>query len=391
MNRLGNWAKDLRFAPAYSGWVMAGLALFFFAAATNTMAGWLYVISGVMMAVLIIGAVVASRMLQGIQIRRSPIASVQVGKPLSIEIWVENRTSTVKSLLQVEDCLPFELGKLTSHAIERIPAQGVYRWQFQRLTHRRGVFHWKTIVLKTAAPFGLLWYRQHYALSAEAIVYPVVLPLSQCPLLERLEAIHQPIVNPAQSASAATEGLTRTLRPYRWGDPIRLVHWRTSARCGELRIRELETYSTGQPIVLSLDSATTWEEDSFEQAVIAVASLYSYALQRSLPVQIWTAGRGLVQGERSVLETLASVQFGEARLHSLPGQPVIWLSPNPDSLNTLPTGSRWVLWQTVYVHAATLQERQSAQNSLLKGSLGLLIHPQQPLQPQLQATPFELG
>jgi hypothetical protein len=38
----------------------------------------------------------------------------------------------------------------------------------------------------------------------------------------------------------ATEGITRALRPYRWGDPIRLVHWRTSARFGDLRIRELE-------------------------------------------------------------------------------------------------------------------------------------------------------
>jgi len=38
----------------------------------------------------------------------------------------------------------------------------------------------------------------------------------------------------------ASQGLTRNLRQYRQGDSTRLIHWKTSARLGELQIRELE-------------------------------------------------------------------------------------------------------------------------------------------------------
>jgi len=46
-----------------------------------------------------------------------------------------------------------------------------------------------------------------------------------------------------------TEGLTRSLRPYRLGDPTRLIHWRTSARYGELRVRELEVMTGGKKLL----------------------------------------------------------------------------------------------------------------------------------------------
>jgi uncharacterized protein (DUF58 family) len=52
----------------------------------------------------------------------------------------------------------------------------------------------------------------------------------------------------------ATEGITRSLRPYRWGDPTRLIHWRTSARYGELRVRELEKVTTDQEVLIGLDT-----------------------------------------------------------------------------------------------------------------------------------------
>ena len=40
--------------PSYSGCVLLGLAIFFFIAATNTLSGWLYVMSGMILALLTI-------------------------------------------------------------------------------------------------------------------------------------------------------------------------------------------------------------------------------------------------------------------------------------------------------------------------------------------------
>ncbi|MEM8604557.1 MAG: hypothetical protein AAGF24_12075, partial [Cyanobacteria bacterium P01_H01_bin.121] len=115
--------------------------------------------------------------------------------------------------------------------------------------------------------------------------------------------------------------------------------------------------------------------DSFEQAVIAIASLYFYANRCQIPVQIWTAATGLVHGNRAVLEVLAATQMQEAELHPLPQDaPIIWLTQTVGTLTTLSEASRWLLWP--------LPQNQQP-TTVLKGR-GHLITPDASLQQQLQ-------
>nr|WP_231939937.1 DUF58 domain-containing protein [Dolichospermum compactum] len=57
--------------------------------------------------------------------------------------------------------------------------------------------------------------------------------------------------------------LLRSLRPYRINDPTRLIYWRTSARYGELRVRELEVITGGQEILIAIDSSFQWQQELF--------------------------------------------------------------------------------------------------------------------------------
>ncbi|HEY9641007.1 MAG TPA: DUF58 domain-containing protein [Coleofasciculaceae cyanobacterium] len=367
---------------------MAGLAIFFFAAATNTMSGWLYVMSGVMLALLVLAAVLPQRSLRNIQVHREAIAPVSVGEPLTVEVGLENRSHQPKTLLLVQDLLPAELGAVRQ-AIEQIPAGQTYRWHYQQPTEKRGVYRWQTVQLRTAAPLGLFWCQRTRTAAAKAIVYPTVLPLSHCPLIDGmgLEPTNQRLSD--RQAYAATEGLTRTLRPYRWGDSMRLIHWRTSARYGELRVRELETYTGGQSIVIALDSGEIWQPEAFEQAVVAAASLYFYARHQGMTGSLWTAATGQIQGDLRVLETLAETGSREQKRDRLPNVPMVWLTPNPLTLVTLPAGSRWLLWQSTYASTSPPSSLDSSgrQSSSL-GSAGLTLHPEQTLQTlqiQLQA------
>ena len=159
--------------------------------------------------------------------------------------------------------------------------------------------------------------------------------------------------------------------------PTRLIHWRTSARYGELRVRELEIVTGGQDIIIALDTAGNWESEQFEQAVIAAASLYFYAVRQQMPVQLWTASTGLVKGERVVLETLAATRYQEEISTSdRQSNALIWLTQNPLSISSLPQGSRWVLWQNT-----TSPSEQAVVN---RDYLGILVQNEQELQPQLQ-------
>lgn len=236
------------------------------------------------------------------------------------------------------------------------------------------MYQWQTVILRTAAPLGLFWCRRDRNSPAKAIVYPTVFTLTHCPLIDEIGLEDKQIIDSQKRSQSANSGITRSLRPYRTGDPIQLIHWRTSARYGELRVRELEVITGGQEIVIGLDSAGYWQNDNFEQAVTAAASLYFYAVRQQLNVKLWTASTGLIKGDRLVLEALAATTATEETINSnLPLSPLIWLSENSQTLNTLPPGSRWVLWQN------------SSQTSNLENKLsGLTIQAEQSVQLQLQ-------
>ncbi|MGJ3250649.1 MAG: DUF58 domain-containing protein [Elainellaceae cyanobacterium] len=375
-----DWFESHWVIPAFSGWVLAGLAIFFFGAATNTLAGWLYVISGIMVALLAIAALLPRRSLRGVQVTRRSIRPVSSGQSLSIELAIANLDSSPKFLLQISDVLPSTLGKPVVQAIEVIPPYETYRWHYEQSTQHRGIHCWHTVHLRTAAPLGLFWCRQSHHADAKAVVYPKVLKLAHCPLIDELgQDTSTQIQHHAHFHQAANE-LTRALRPYRWGDSIRLIHWRTSARYGELRVREMEALSGGQEVIIGLDARHSWDADDFESAVIATASLYFYARHQNLQVSIWTATTGQLRGNSAVLETLAAIRCEEAEGGDrLPRPPIIWLTQNPSSIQHLSPGSRWLLWTP-----RSLRSPADASDGISSSLPGFIIHPSQPLEAQLQ-------
>lgn len=377
-HRLADWLERRWIVPAYSGWVLGAFSICFLAAAINTMAGWLYVISGVSFALLGIAATLPVRSLRRIHLQRLPIQPISAGDELTVEIELHNHSSQPKTLLQIRDLIPFILDRPVSGVIETILPGQTYRWVYYQPTKQRGIYRWHTTQLRTATPLGLFWCRREHNLPATAIVYPTVLPLSTCPLIDEIGQEDSPqYFSRDRRSQLANHDLTRSLRPYRWGDPFRLVHWRTSARYGELRVRELEVFTGGQEVIICLDSASPWQTENFEQAVIAAASLYFYATRTQLSAKLWTANAGLLQGHRVVLEALASVNFGETPGNTAPpDRPIVWLTPNSSSINSLPAGSRWLLWP---------DRSNTAPTSTVKERPGIIIQPEPQLQTQLQS------
>jgi len=375
--KIADWLENRAVAPAYAGWLLSGMTVFFFGSATNTMSGWLYALSGGSLALLGVAAVLPGKSLRSLEVRRRTIEPVSAGDQITVELEIENRAREPKTLLQVVDILPFVLGQPIVRPIEVIDPNSIYRDTYYLEVRQRGVYRWQEVNLRTAAPLGLFWCRRSRRVKAVAVVYPQVLPLSTCPIIDRIGQEDSRQFYNRSLSQTATEGLTRNLRPYRHGDPTRLIHWRTSARYGELRVRELEVAAGGQEIIIALDSAAAWHPEEFERAVTVAASLYFYASKRLLNVKLWTAGTGLVSGNRVVLETLAAVNAGEDAVENRPKLPIIWLTQNSATLSTLSLGSRWVLWP--------LATAETGEKMLVKHELpGLEIRSDRPLELQLQ-------
>lgn len=376
--RTTKWLETNWVTPAYAGWLLMGLTICFFGVATNTMAGWLYVLSGVGIALLGVAAILPARSLQSLTISRMSIFPVTAGTELEISLVIHNPTNRVQTLFQVQDLAPFHPLQPPITAVESIAPQSEYRWVYHQPTEQRGVYQWERIALRSGAPIGLFWCQRYRQAGAIAYVYPQVLKLSQCPLIDGMGSSDLSTNRPSSSRylEMANEGVTRSLRPYRYGDSMRLVHWRTSARFGEFQIRELEIDRGGQDVVIYLDSGATWNAVDFERAVIAACSLYFYADRlANLNVKLWTAGTGLISGARRVLETLAGVQMDQPATTEMPPTSLVCLTSQLHQLDHLPPGSRWALW----THDRAIPSSKFP---------GIVINPDESLQQQLSGANF---
>lgn len=393
-HRRGRWRDRLErwgFNPSYAGLLLFVLAIFFFGAATNTMAGWLYVMSGTIGAWLLVASVLARRSLRDLTVERRPIAPVSAGEAIDLPVIVGNPLGQGRSLLSVVDRWPDTLGPVVPQSIAQLPAGDRWRGQASIPGVKRGIYTWAGLTLRSAAPFGLVWARRDFTCPAKVVVYPQVFPLSRCPLLKTIGDVGRPLaMSDDDQWQAANEGLTRSLRPYRWGDSLRLVHWRTSARRGSLQVRELETGSHGPELILALDLAAPWWPEDFEQAAIAAASIYSYASRQSLDPWLWTATTGLIRGRQVILEALAGAQPGQVARdpgQERPARSILWLTGDPGRLASLPTGSYWLLWAggpTTVAPQTSPATPASPVLTPIASTGGKIIHRDRPLISQLQ-------
>jgi uncharacterized protein (DUF58 family) len=346
VNRIADRLERKWVNPAYAGWLLIVLTICFFGAATNTMAGWLYVLSGLGVALLGIAALLPPRSLKNLTIERLPVAPVTAGDDLEITIEIHNPSPYPQTLFQVLDLSPFRASQPPLTAVEAIAPHGKYTWVYYQPTQQRGIYSWEKLVLRSGAPIGLFWCRRERHNPITTYVYPQILSLSHCPLIDGIGNLDRtPDRQFAhRDLALANEGVTRSLRPYRYGDPLRSIHWRSSARYGEFQVREWEIERGGQDLAICLDNELSWTVEDFEQAVITACSLYFYARRSQLNVKLWTAGTGLIDDDHEVLEALAAVQMSTANPQALPSLPLVWLTNQPQHLQSLPIGSRWLLW-----------------------------------------------
>ncbi len=113
-----------------------------------------------------------------------------------------------------------------------VPKSG---WEEQRMIGpvRRGAVQATSWVLDASDPLGLFTFDVHWKDRELGVVLPRFTSLASRPQMRELEAS---IAAPRAGSGTEMFGV----REYRPGDPLRRIHWRSSARHGELIVREFE-------------------------------------------------------------------------------------------------------------------------------------------------------
>jgi len=317
-------------------WLLVGMVIF-------GLAGWavtgltIYARMSYLGLLMIVGAGIWSLLsMRGIHlVRHTRSLRASMGEVFEEHFEVRNNAWPACLWLEVinQSSLPMAGG---SRLLTGIGAGQRRFYTARTLLNRRGAFILGPTSLSSGDPFGLFSIRKQVAARDTLVVLPMKVPINYFPpppgILPGGKAVRQRTIDVTPHAAG--------VREYVPGDPMKRIHWPTSAHRGRFMVKEFEQDPQAD-IWLFLDAqseiqasvkeqAVIYREDrwwirrpkvalphdTFEYAVSAAASLANYfLLQRRSVGLACAAGRvtyvSADHGERQltkIMETLAFVQ-----------------------------------------------------------------------------------
>jgi len=251
-------------------------------------------------------------------------ARLEAGAVGRVDLLVRNEGRRTTPQLSVTD--PVDGGRRAARLLLPPLAPGASARAAYRLpTPHRGRHRVGPLLVAATDPFGLACRTLSLAGVDTVTVYPrlfgLVPPTLGAGGFER--AVRQ-LRSRAVMTDAADDFLT--LRKYEAGDDLRRVHWRSSARAGELMVRQDEVRRQNPTVVVLDVRGGAHDRASFERAVEVTASLFESLTRLHRPVEVVTSAGETLTATRTdrsgttdarvrlcghtVLEALAVLQPG---------------------------------------------------------------------------------
>ncbi|ALJ19743.1 DUF58 domain-containing protein [Microbacterium sp. No. 7] len=185
---------------------------------------------------------------------------------------------------------------LVDVTVPLLRAGRVYEASFSVPAHRRGVVEVGPAHAVRGDPLGILAREARWDHVHEVYVHPRTTPLlsTNAGLLRDLEG--------RSSAAITDDDISfHALREYQPGDEQRQIHWKSTARSGQLMVRQYEeTRRSSMLVVLALGADEYGADDEFELAVSAAASLGIRGLRDGRDLHVVVSGDVPAFARRSV-------------------------------------------------------------------------------------------
>jgi uncharacterized protein (DUF58 family) len=235
------------------GWMWLGLILFLWLIGVFKGINLIALLSTLMLAFLIVNVGASRRGLRSLRLRRWIDEPLFAHTPAWLAVEVENPASRPVFGIRLEDFGP---DRSRAWYVGRLEGRGCFRQSQEIRMPGRGAYVWEPLVARCGAPFGLVEAR----ISAGAPERRLVLP--------QLGQLHRGRFRQFLNVTAPSLGVTRGqwpsprpdsqselhgVRAFRNGDSPRWIHWPTSARSGELMVREFEDAPVDN-LILILDA-----------------------------------------------------------------------------------------------------------------------------------------
>ena len=290
-------------------------------AATNTGNNALYMVVASMLSLLLLSWVAAALNLGALAVAIEPPPELYANTPFPLGLQVRNLNRRLpRWLIQIElqGGEPFAVPHLAPGA----RPGGTWEGEHEHLYARRGRVEIAGVRVSSLFPFGFFRRSGSVSLGAELVVFPELFPAASLRLDRRGDW------GAERSQRAGWGHDLRALRAFRDGDDPRGIHWRRSARTGDLVYKEREA-EENRRLSIVLDNAvgvlrSVDERSRFERLVSEAATACVSYLERGFEVELVTRDNHLPFGSGrrhriSMLTTLALLESCARDLEPLHG------------------------------------------------------------------------
>ncbi len=213
---------------------------------------------------------------------------VQAMSQARVTLRLRNVSRLATGMLMLQDHVPYVLGPRPRFVLDRVEAGGSREVSYRVRSDLRGRYQLGPLQLRTTDPFGMCELTRALGAADTLTVVPRVDPLPVTRISGRATGHGE---SPERSLGAAGEDDVIP-RDYRYGDDLRRVHWRSTARYGQLMVRREERPRRSYCTVL-LDTRRaayrgTGPDSAFEWAVSASASVAVHLMERGLAARLLT-------------------------------------------------------------------------------------------------------
>ncbi|MCA9192324.1 MAG: DUF58 domain-containing protein [Planctomycetales bacterium] len=291
----------MRFRLSREGIHFLGVLLFIFVGAVIREINLLLLLAGAMIGLLMLQWRFNTRTLRGLSIHHQLPRHVTAAQSIEVNCEITNPKRLLGAwLVSVEDGLRVieprgrKLTRRGTAVVDEIPPSGRAQAQYQLTFSRRGKYRLGPSTLSTRFPIGLGLGWRIIDTAQDIYVHP-----QRGELLPRASQLLYPEQEGSRKSSSSAgvhEAEFFGLRPWATGDSKRWIHWRTTARLGELAVRQFEKQQRQQIcVLLDLYSEQTNNVDPMVELAISFAATMAseIAMQARDNLSISVAGRRL--------------------------------------------------------------------------------------------------
>jgi len=227
---------------------------------------------------------------------------VVVGERAAGALTVTNKRSRTARGLRVE----MPVGKaIAAYSLASLKGGDATDELFIVPTNRRAVISVGPVATVKGDPLGLMRRTETWGGVEEIYVHPKTVPLSTMAagLIRDMEGQATPQLSPSDVAF-------HTLREYVAGDDRRHIHWKSSAKIGNLMVRQyVDTRRSHVAVLLSIDLDDYADADEFELGVSCAASAAMQALRDEQTLSLFAGGRQLVaENPKRMLDRFSAIE-----------------------------------------------------------------------------------